>query len=77
MSVRAAVRRLERTLRPAGLTLRWFTALQATEGILRRLDTGHRPASEQSLRESSRLAAAGGREPGDVLASILSNRPGA
>jgi len=75
VSVRAAVRRLERTLRPAGLTLRWFTALQATEGILQRLATGHRPASEQSLRESARLAAASGREPGELLASMLTDRP--
>jgi len=75
--MRQTVKRLERILKPAGLARRWFVALKATEGILRRLDTGHRPASEQSLRESSRLAAAGGREPGDVLASILSNRPGA
>jgi len=73
--MRQTVRRLERILKPAGLARRWFVALQATEGILQRLDTGHRPASEATLRDWARLAAASGREPGELLASMLTDRP--
>jgi superfamily II helicase len=71
MSVRKAVMRLERMLRPASLARRWLAVLRDVDRIMDGLDPAHRPASEETLRQWAREAAATGREPGDVLAEIL------
>ena len=65
MSIRATVRRLEQALRPASLTARWLAVLRDVDRI-----TGGK-ASEEDLRQWAREAAATGRDPGDVLADIL------
>ena len=65
MSIRATVRRLEQALRPAGLTARWLSVLRDVDRI-----TGG-AASEETLRQWAREAAATGRDPGDMLAAIL------
>jgi len=71
MSIRANIRRLEQALRPAGLTARWLAVLRDADRITGGLDPAHGLASEATLRQWAREAAATGRDPGDVLASIL------
>mgnify|MGYP005856853203 CR=1 FL=1 len=71
MSVRAAVERLERLLKSASLTARWLAVLRDVDRITGALDPEHGPASEETLRQWAREAAATGRDPGDVLAAIL------
>lgn len=70
MSVKETVRRLERLLKPASLTTRWLAVLRDVDRITGGLDPAHGPASEETLRQWAREAATG-RDPGDVLASIL------
>ena len=71
MSTRAAVERLERLLKPASLTGRWLAVLRDVDRITGGLDPEQGPASEETLRQWAREAAATGRDPGDVLAGIL------
>ena len=71
MTIRATVRRLEQALRPAGLTARWLAVLRDADRIMGGLDPAHGPASEETLCAWARQAAATGRDPGDVLAAIL------
>jgi hypothetical protein len=71
MSIRATIRRLEQALRPASLTTRWLAVLRDVDRITGGLDPAHGPASEETLRQWAKEAAATGRDPGEVLASIL------
>lgn len=73
MSIRVTLRGLERALRPAGLTARWLAVLRDVERITGGLDPDHAPASEETLLQQARQAAATGRDPGDVLADILAS----
>jgi hypothetical protein len=70
MSIRATIRRLEQALRPASLTTRWLAVLRDVDRITGGLDPAHGPASEETLRQWAKEAAATG-DPGEVLASIL------